>query len=80
MAQAYVIVHCETGMEEWVIRNLKKIEGVKEVVGVFSLYDIVVKVEAKDQATLEKIITQQIRKVQHIHTTMTLMVIEEQEK
>lgn len=80
MVQAYVIIHCKTGMEEWVIRNLKKIEGIKEIVGVFSLYDIVVKVEAKDQATLEKIITKQIRKVQHIHTTMTLMVIEEQEK
>lgn len=57
MAQAYVIIHCETGMEEWVIRNLKKIEGVKEVTGVLSLYDIVVKIEAKDQDTLEKIIT-----------------------
>ena len=77
MAQAYVIIHCETGMEEWVIRNLKKIEGVKEVAGVLSLYDIVVKVEAKDQYILEKIITKQIRKVGHIHTTMTLMVIEE---
>lgn len=80
MAQAYVIIHCETGMEEWVIRNLKKIEGVKETAGVLSLYDIVVKVEAKDQPTLEKIITKHIRKVEHIHTTMTLMVIEEQEK
>ncbi len=62
------------------IRNLKKIEGVKEVVDVFSLYDIVTKIEAKDQSMLEKIITKQIRKVEHIHTTMTLMVIEEQEK
>jgi len=53
---------------------------VKETVGVLSLYDIVVKVEAKDQDTLEKIITKQIRKAEHIHTTMTLMVIEEQEK
>ncbi|HSD04170.1 MAG TPA: Lrp/AsnC ligand binding domain-containing protein [Nitrosopumilaceae archaeon] len=79
MAQAYVIIHCETGMEDWVIRNLKKIGGVKEAVGVFSLYDIIVKVEAKDAATLEKIITKQIRKVKHIHTTMTLMVIDEQE-
>lgn len=79
MTQAYVIIHCETGMEEWVIRNLKKIEGVKEVVGVLSLYDIVVKVEANDQFVLEEIITKRIRKVQHIHTTMTLMVIEEQE-
>ncbi len=79
MAQAYVIIHCETGMEEWVIRNLKKIEGVKEVIGVLSLYDIIAKLEAKDQIDLEKIITKQIRKLQRIHTTMTLMVIEEQE-
>ena len=77
MAQAYVIIHCETGMEDWVIRNLKKIEGVREVSGVLSLYDIVVKVEVKDQSMLDKIITKQIRKVGHIHTTMTLMVIEE---
>lgn len=67
-------------MEEWIIRNLKKIEGVKEVAGVFSLYDIVVKVEAKDSRTLEKIITKKIRKIDHIHTTMTLMVIEDQER
>ena len=67
-------------MEERVIRNLKKIEGVKEVVGVLGLYDIVVKIEAKDQSMFEKIITNQIRKVQHIHTTMTLLVTEEQEK
>ena len=66
-------------MEEWVIRNLKKIEGIKEIAGVFSLYYIVAKIEAKDQPVLEKII-KQIRKVEHIHTTMTLMVIEEQEK
>lgn len=79
MAQAYVIIHCKAGMEEWVIRNLKKIEGVKEAAGVFSLYDIVAKVEAKDQPMLEKIINK-IRKVEYIHTTMTLTVIEEQEK
>ena len=67
-------------MEERVIRNLKNIEGIKEVVGVLGLYDIVVNLEAKDQSMFEKIITNQIRKVERIHTTMTLMVIEEQEK
>ena len=79
MAQAYVIIHCETGMEEYVIRNLKKIEGVKEAAGVLSLYDVVAKIETKDNKTLEKIITKQIRKLEYIHTTMTLLVIEEQE-
>ena len=80
MALAYVIIHCETGMEEYVIRNLKKIEGVKEVADVFSLYDIVAKVETKDNQTLERIITKEIRKIEYIRTTMTLLAIEEQEK
>ena len=76
MAQAYVVLHCKTGMEEWVIRNLKKIAGVKEVSGVYSLYDIIAKVEAKDSVTLEQIITKQIRKLQYIRTTMTLLVFD----
>lgn len=80
MAQAYVVIYCESGMEEWVIRNLRKIEGVKEVAAVFGLYDIIVKVEGKDSAALEEIITRKIRKLQYIHTTMTLLVIDEQEK
>ncbi|MGI0083191.1 MAG: Lrp/AsnC ligand binding domain-containing protein [Nitrosopumilaceae archaeon] len=71
-----MVIHCKTGKEEWVTRNLKKIEGVKEVAGVLSLYDIIAKVEAKDSLTLENIITKQIRKIQYIHTTMTLLVIE----
>lgn len=80
MAQAYVVIYCESGMEEWVMRNLRKIEGVKEVAAVFGLYDIIVKVEGKDSAALEEIITKKIRKLQYIHTTMTLIVIDEQEK
>lgn len=54
--------------------------GVKEVAAVFSLYDIIVKVEGKDSAELEEIITKKIRKLQYIHTTMTLLVIDEQKK
>lgn len=80
MTQAYVVIYCESGMEEWVIRNLRKIEGVKEVTAVFGLYDIIVKVEGKDSAALEEIITRKIRKLQYIHTTMTLLMIDEQEK
>lgn len=80
MAQAYVVIYCESGMEEWVMRSLRKIEGVKEVAAVFGLYDIIVKVEGKDSAALEEIITRKIRKLQYIHTTMTLLVIDEQEK
>lgn len=75
MTKAFVAVHCETGKESAVIRKLMEIRGVSDVTGVLGLYDIVLMVEAPDSMKLEQIITTQIRKIQHILTTMTLVVI-----
>jgi DNA-binding Lrp family transcriptional regulator len=75
MSKAFVAIHCETGKESPVIRKLMEIRGISEVTGTLGLYDIIIKVEASDSMALEKIITKEIRKVQHVLTTMTLMVI-----
>lgn len=75
MSKAFVAIHCETGKESPVIRNLMEIKGVSEVTGTLGLYDVIVKVEASDSKELENIITRQVRKVPHVLTTMTLMVI-----
>ncbi len=68
-------IHCETGKESPIIRKLMEIKGISEVTGTLGLYDIIVKVEATDSMTLEKIITKEVRKIPHVLTTMTLMVI-----
>ncbi|MDE1841900.1 MAG: Lrp/AsnC ligand binding domain-containing protein [Thaumarchaeota archaeon] len=68
-------IHCETGKENPVIRKLMEIKGITEVTGTLGLYDIIIKVEASDSMTLEKIITKEVRKIPHVLTTMTLMVI-----
>ena len=52
-----------------------EIKGVKEVTGVLGLYDVITKIEAQDSVTLEQIITKYVRKVPHVLTTMTLIVI-----
>lgn len=75
MSKAFVAIHCETGKEDHVIRKLMEIKGVSEVTGTLGLYDIIVKVEATDSMILEKIITKEVRKIPHVLTTMTLMVI-----
>jgi DNA-binding Lrp family transcriptional regulator len=75
MTRAFVAVHCETNKEGQVIRKLMEIKGISEVTGVLGLYDVIVKVEAQDSATLEKIVTNQVRRVPHVLTTMTLIVI-----
>jgi DNA-binding Lrp family transcriptional regulator len=75
MSKAFVAIHCETGKENPVIRKLMETKGISEVTGTLGLYDIIIKVEASDSITLEKIITKEVRKIPHVLTTMTLMVI-----
>ena len=75
MTKAFVAIHCETGKENQVIRSIMEIKGVKEVIGVLGLYDVIAKIEAQDSVILEQIITKYVRKVPHVLTTMTLIVI-----
>lgn len=75
MTKAFVAIHCETGKESQVIRKLDEIKGIKNVTGVLGLYDVIVEIESSDSMALEHIVTRYIRKVPHVLTTMTLIVV-----
>lgn len=56
-------------------------KGLKfEVQGVYGIYDIVVKIESENADHLRSIITNKIRKIDKVQSTLTMMVIEEQEQ
>ena len=78
MAQAYVLLNCELGAEEEIIGKLKELKTVKEVHGTFGAYDITVKLEAETTEKLRETITQNLRKMDKIRSTLTLTVVEEQ--
>ena len=46
MATAYVLINCELGSEEPIIKQLKSLDGVREVHGTFGAYDILAKIES----------------------------------
>ncbi len=79
MPKAYVLINCDIGAEETIMSQLKEVDIVKEVHGVFGAYDIVILVEANTVESLRDIITWKIRKIEKIRTTLTMMVIEVQE-
>ena len=79
LATAYVLINCDLGSEESVISELKSIEGVTEVHGIFGAYDILAKAESKQVETLRETITWKIRKISKIRSTLTLMGIEGQQ-
>ena len=78
MAEAYILINCETGSEEQVITALKTIDGIKEVHGTFGAYDILAKIESPQVEDLRETITWKIRKIDKIRSTLTLMGIEGQ--
>jgi len=75
---AYVLVKSKIGYEVDVMNNILKIDGVKEVMGTYGVYDIFVKVQVPTRSEIEKIITQRIRKVNNVISTTTLSVIPSQ--
>jgi len=78
MEIAYVLLNCDLGFDEAVIEDLKHVDSVKEVHGVYGAYDIIVKVENSERDKLRDIIIWKIRKLEHVRSTLTLMGIQGQ--
>ncbi len=79
MPIAYVLLNCSLGSEEKVIEELKQIESVKEVSGTFGAYDILAKLQASNIEDLRSGLSSQIRKIDNVTGTLTLMGIEGQD-
>jgi len=79
MATAYVLINCVLGYEKEIIEDLKHLSDVKEVHGTFGAYDIIARVESEQTTTLRETIIWQIRKMEKIRSTLTLMFVEGQE-
>jgi DNA-binding Lrp family transcriptional regulator len=78
MTEAFVLINCDLGAEDEIIRNLKGLDNVIEVAGIFGAYDIIAKVEAENNEVLRETITLKIRKMSKIRSSLTLMKVEGQ--
>ena len=75
MPTAYVLINYEIGTERNILNKLKNVPGVVEVSEVNGVYDIVVKLASDNLDSLKETITQHIRTIDSIRSTMTLIVI-----
>ena len=80
MIISFVLVQCTIGHEMDVLRELLKLDSVKEAKGTFGYYDILIKITALTDRDIENIITKKIRKIKNVSTTTTLTVIPEQDR
>ena len=85
MPTAYVLINSDLGTDESIISKIKEILNDEKDVefttqGVYGIYDIVLKISSDDTDILRNIITYKIRKINKVQSTLTMMVVEEQEK
>lgn len=76
MPGAYVLINAEVGAEEQVLEQIKKIPTVKEAYIVYGVYDLVVRLESDDMTRLKDEITEKIRKIDLVRSTLTMILIE----
>lgn len=84
MSTAYVLLNVKPNSELEVIKQIKNImknedQSVRyELQGVYGVYDIVIKIESERIDDVKNMLAK-IRKVDKIESTLTMLVIEEQE-
>lgn len=85
MPTTYILLNSDLGSDVEIIKQIKEIldkEGKSvqyEIQGVYGVYDIIVKITSDSMDHLRNIITNKIRKIDKVYSTLTMMVIEEQE-
>ncbi len=78
MAQAYITIHCPKSQEENIMNSLKSIAPVIEAYTLIGNYEIICKVVAPTYNDISDIISNKIRKISGIQSTITNNIINNQ--
>ena len=73
MTVAYVLAKVEAGKDQEVLKEVKKIAGVKQATPTYGIYDLHVEVAFDKMEELDKFIFDEIRKIPGIKETATLI-------
>ncbi|NOJ29057.1 MAG: AsnC family transcriptional regulator [Nitrososphaeraceae archaeon] len=76
MPSAFVLLNAELGSEDSIVRDLKNLEGIKQVFQVYGVYDIIAQVESDTMEKVKEIITWKLRKLSGVKSTLTMIVME----
>jgi len=74
MVKAYVLAITESGTEDSVISNLNHISSITDAFGTFGTFDVLIKLQSEDEQNILKDISNKIRNISNIRSTVTLLV------
>ena len=79
MPMAFILINSEIGAEESVLNSLRDLEGVEEAYIVYGVYDIIAKIREETMEKLKELITWQIRRLDKVRSTLTMIIVEKAE-
>jgi DNA-binding Lrp family transcriptional regulator len=77
MHSAFVLMNAELGKELQIVQEIKKIPHVKEVYPVYGVYDVLMVIESDSMESLRETITSQVRKLDGIKSTLTMIIVKD---
>jgi DNA-binding Lrp family transcriptional regulator len=77
MPKAFVLINVESGSEEEVLDEIKKIDGVEEAYYSYGVYDIISKIAATSMEKLRETVTKEVRTIGRVRSTLTLIMMDE---
>ena len=76
MPRAFVLFEVDSGSEDRILQELKEIEGIQEAYVSYGAYDLIARVKADTLEKLKDDITQKVRLIKNVRSTITLIMME----
>jgi len=73
MMKAFVLINTELGREAQVVEALSQVEGIEIVHSLYGIYDVIAEVEADSMDKVKEIVFNNIRRLESVTTTITLI-------
>ncbi len=72
MTYAFLLINCDQNKDDEVLKKLGLLEEIKHAVKVIGAFDIIAKINAKNQNELEQIMIPTLKKIKEIRGIKTL--------
>jgi len=74
MTEAFIMLNVEAGSEEEVLKKLRALDILEEAFVSYGVYDLVIKIKAENIEALGEAVTNKIRGIEQVQSTLTLLV------
>ena len=71
------MLNVESGSEDDVLKQVKKVIGVEAAYVSYGVYDLVIKVKEDTMQNLKDAVAHKIRKIKQVQSTLTLLIADE---